>query len=59
MTVFVHGQGGQTYGCQGGEGEGQGWTRNLGLANANCYIQNGQTMRSYCLAQGNTSSLLG
>ena len=29
----------QTCGCQGGGGEG--WTRNLGLADPNYYMQNG------------------
>ena len=31
----------QTYGCQGGGGEGEGWTGSVVLADANQYIQNG------------------
>ena len=31
----------QTCGCQGGKGVGEGWIGSLGLADANCYIQNG------------------
>ena len=34
-----------------GEEEGVGWTRSLGLVDANYYIQNGQAMRLYCDAQ--------
>ena len=30
----------QTCVCQGGGGTGKGWTGSLGLADANCYIQN-------------------
>ena len=26
------------------------WTGGLGLADASCYIENGQTTRSYCIA---------
>ena len=40
----------QTCGCQGGGREG--WTGSLVLANANYYIQNGNTTRSYCISQG-------
>ena len=29
-------------GCMGGGGVGEGWTGNLGLADANCYMYNGQ-----------------
>ena len=46
----------QTCGCQGGGGVG--WTRSLGLVEANSYISKGQVMRSYCVAQGTTPSLL-
>ena len=42
----------QTCGCQGSGGTGS-----LGLTNY--YIQNGQAIRSYCVAQGTISSLLG
>ena len=31
----------------------------LGLLAANCSLQNGETTRSYCIAQGTTSNLLG
>ena len=31
----------QTCGCQGGVGEGEGWTGNLGSVDANYCIQNG------------------
>ena len=41
------------------EGEGEGWTESLGVAGANYYIQNGQTIRSYCIAQGTKSNLPG
>ena len=34
-----------------GRGEGEGWTGSLGLVDANYYIWNGQTTRSYCTAQ--------
>ena len=43
----------QTCGYQGvGEAVGEGEIGNLGLADANYYIQNGQTTRSYYIAQG-------
>ena len=42
----------QTCGFQGGGGEGEGRTGSLELADANYYIQNGQTTRFYCIAQG-------
>ena len=34
------------------EGEGMGWTGNLGLIDANYCLWNGQAMRSCCIAQG-------
>ena len=40
------------------EGEEEEWTGSLGLVDANYYIQNGQAMRSYCIAQGNVSNFL-
>ena len=48
----------QTYGHQEGEvgGEGKNWSS--GLAEANCYIQDGWTTRSYCLAQGTPFNIL-
>ena len=49
----THGNGGQTCGCQGRRG-GSG---SLELVDANHYIQNGWTVRSYCLAQGPAPSL--
>ena len=42
----------QTCGCQGGGAVGEGWIGSLGLADANYYIQNRYTTRSYCRAQG-------
>ena len=41
-----------------GEGVG-GWSGSLGLAVANCYLWNGWTMGSYCMAQGTMVSILG
>ena len=41
-----------------GKEEGEGWARSLGLVDTNYYIENGET-RSYCTAQGATSSFLG
>ena len=39
-----------------GRGEqGVGWTGSSGLIDANCYIQNGQTMRACCITQGSMS----
>ena len=37
----THRHGGQTRGCQGGEGVGEARIGSLGLVDANCYIQNG------------------
>ena len=37
---------------------GVGWTRSLGLVEANSYISKGQVMKSYCVAQRTTPSLL-
>lgn len=34
------------------QGRGRGWTGRLGSADANHYIQYGQTTRSCCMAQG-------
>ena len=42
----------QICGCQGGAGEGVGWTGSWGLVDANYYIQNGWAMRPYYIAQG-------
>ena len=42
-----------------GEGEGVGWTGSLGLVDTNYYIENGEAMTSYCIAQGTLSNLLG
>ena len=39
-------------------GAGEGCTGSLGLVNANNYIINGWTTRSYCIAQRNTFSVL-
>ena len=36
----------------------EGWIGSLGLADANYYIQNGQTTRSYCIAQGTIFNIL-
>ena len=41
-----------------GEGEGVGWTGNLGLRDANCCLWNGLVMRSCCIALGTISSHL-
>ena len=41
-----------------GEGAGEGWIGNLGLADANYYIQNGKTTRSYCITQGTIVNVL-
>ena len=38
--------------------EGEGWTGSLGLVDENFYIQNGQAMRFYCVAQGTISNHL-
>ena len=40
------------------EGEGVGWTGNLGLIDANYCLWNGQAMRSCYIAPGTTSSHL-
>ena len=37
----IHRRREQTCGCQGGGGEGEGWTGSLGLVDANYYIWNG------------------
>ena len=42
-----------------GEGEGAGGIASLGLIDANYPIQNGETIRSYCTAQGTIVNLLG
>ena len=39
-----------------GEGEGVGWTGNLGLVDANCCFCSGWAMGSCCIAQGTISS---
>ena len=41
-----------------GEGEGVGWTGNLGLIDANSCLWNGLAMRSCCVALGTMSSHL-
>ena len=41
----------QTWGFMGGGGVGKGWTGNLGLADENYYVYNGQTTRSYGIGQ--------
>ena len=38
-----------------GEGKEGGWTKSLGLIDANCYIKNGWTMWSCCIPQGTMS----
>ena len=47
--------------CQEGREweEGVGWTENLGLVDPNYYIQNGQKIRPYCIAQSTLTNLLG
>ena len=37
---------------------GEGRTANLGLADVNYYIENGETTRSYCRAQGTLFNIL-
>ena len=41
-----------------GEGEGGGWTGNMGLIDANYCLWNGKAMRSGCIALGAMSSHL-
>ena len=41
-----------------GEGEGIGWTGNLGLIDANYCLWNGSAMRSCCIALGTMSGHL-
>ena len=41
-----------------GEGEGVGWSRSLGLIDADYYLWNGLAMRSCCVALGTMSSHL-
>ena len=41
------------------QGVGEGRTGSLGLSDANYYIQNGSTTRSYCIAQGTIFNVLG
>ena len=41
----IHGHEEQTCGCQGGEREGEGWTRSLGLVDANYCIWREKAMR--------------
>ena len=48
----------QTCGCQGGGKVGEGWTGSLGLADANSYIENRRTTRSYCITQGTIFAIL-
>ena len=48
----------QTCGCQRGGKLRERWSATLGLADANYYIYNGQTIRSYCMAQGTIFNIL-
>ena len=48
----------ETWGCQGVGSSGKGWIGSLGLADANYYVENGQTTRSYCIGQGTISNIL-
>ena len=41
-----------------GEGEGVGWTGNLGLIDVNYCLWNGEAMRSCCIALGTISNHL-
>ena len=41
-----------------GRGVGEWWIRTWGLAGANYYMQDGQTIRCYCIAQGTIYSIL-
>ena len=41
----------QIWDCMDGGGVGERWTGNLGLADANYYVYNGQTTRSYGIVQ--------
>ena len=41
------------------EEEGVGWTGTLGLVDANYYLSKGWAMKSYCVAQGMISTLIG
>ena len=41
-----------------GEGQGVGWTGNLGLIDVNYCLWNGEAMRSCCIALGTISSHL-
>ena len=41
-----------------GRGLGEGWSGRLGLADVSFYIQDGQTTRSYCIAQGTILNIL-
>ena len=41
-----------------GRGVEEGWIGSLGLADANYYIENGYTTRSYCRAQGTIFNIL-
>ena len=45
--------------CQEGSGREWEWTGSLGLVDTSYYIWNGETIRSYCIAQRTISSLLG
>ena len=47
----------QTCGCQGG-GVGEGWNGRLGLADANCYMQDRYMTRFYYIAQRTIFSIL-
>ena len=42
-----------------GEGRESKWAGSLRLGDANCYIWSGEAMRSYRMAQGPMSNLLG
>ena len=41
-----------------GRGVGEGWSRNLGLADANYYMWNELATRAYCIAQGTILNIL-
>ena len=48
----------QTCGCQWGMKWGRNGLGSLELADANYYIQNGETTRSYCIEQGTIFNIL-
>ena len=48
----------QTCGCPGGGEVEEEWTGSLGLADPSYCIENGQTTRSYCIAQRTIVNIL-